>query len=291
MEQPIDGDPEAYYDNYGAREWERLDRDLFHRLEWEGTIEQLDRWLPSEPSSNGSPAVLDAGGGPGRYSVWLANAGYDVTLVDISETQRSIAREKITEQGLSDQIAVERGDVRNLSFEDNAFDATCCLGGPLSHVLDDDQRAQAFAELRRVTTPGGLVFISVMGLLGAVSITVQLAGTVEGDDDDLDLLPDLVREQEYTAALAARHGKEAALFDCHFFRRNELEQSCLDAGLEVETIVALEGVGGVRRTEFDVLDDTDRASIRELNDLLRTDPAVVDFSPHMLAVCRVSTEE
>ncbi|RRJ28265.1 class I SAM-dependent methyltransferase [Halocatena pleomorpha] len=98
MVHPNRTDPETYYDEYGEQEWERLDRDFFHRLEWErldrdffhrleweGTVDQLDTHLPpSDPHH--SPHVLDVGGGAGRYSIWLARRGYTVTLVDLSET-------------------------------------------------------------------------------------------------------------------------------------------------------------------------------------------------------------
>ena len=323
MVDPDRTDPAAYYDDYGEREWERLERSFFHRLEWEGTIEQLGAHLPaiddveasrpvedddssraiegddsrrpiedddsSQAIENPSarPRVLDVGGGAGRYSIWLADRGYDVTLVDLSETQRELAREKIAEHDAEDRVSVEPGDVRDLPHSDDRFDATCCLGGPLSHVLDETKRRAAARELRRVTVPGGPVFVSVMGLLGATMITVQYAGRVEEELDDLVLLPDLVREGDYTPELAERHDIEPAIFDCHFFRRDELAALLSEAGLIVESVVALEGVAATRRSHFEDLGAEDRDAIRELNDLLRTDPTVADVSPHMLAVCRV----
>lgn len=287
MVDPDRTDPETYYDDYGEREWERLDRNFFHRLEWEGTIEQLKADLPPIDTPGDALHVLDVGGGAGRYSIWLAEQGYTVTLVDLSQRQRELAREKLQEHGVADQVTVRAGDVRDLDFEDGTFDATCCLGGPLSHVLDDDERHQAASELRRVTAPGGPVFVSVMGLVGAVMVTVQYTGRVDAEADDITLIPNLVREQDYTANLARRHDKDPVIFDCHFFRRDELVELLSDAGLTVELIAALEGVAGLRRTHFDELDDAARNSIRELNDLLRTDPTLTDVSPHMLAVCRV----
>lgn len=284
MVNPTRTDPETYYNDYGEREWERLDRDFFHQLEWERTIEHLEAHLPTTDSPDDSPHVLDIGGGAGRYSIWLAQQGY-VTLVDLSETQRELAREKLQEHGVSDRVSVHAGDVRDLDFEDDTFDATCCLGGPLSHILDSDERLQGASELRRVTRPGSPVFVSVMGLLGAVMITVQYAGRVDEEADDLTLMPDLVTEQDYTADLAQQHNMDPVIFDCHFFRRNELIDLLSNADLTVDTVVALEGVASLRRTHFEELDDSARDTIRELNDLLRTDPSLADVSPHMLAVC------
>ncbi|WP_121820599.1 class I SAM-dependent methyltransferase [Halostella salina] len=286
MVDPDRTDPETYYDDYGEREWERLDRDFFHRLEWEGTVEQLDDHLPPVDDPADPPRIADVGGAAGRYSVWLAERGYDVTLIEPSEGQRDIAHEKLREHGVADRVTVRDGDVRDLGAADDAFDATLCLGGPLSHVLDADERRQGAAELRRVTAPDGPVFVSVMGLLGAVMITVQYAGRVDDEVDDLALMPDLVRERDYTADLAERNGMEPVIFDCHFFRRDEFADLLSGAGLAVETVAALEGVAALRRSHFEELDEDARETVRTLNDLLRTDGTLADVSPHMLAVCR-----
>lgn len=122
-------DPETYYDEHDEAEWERLDGSFHGRLEWESTVEMLETHLPQRGR------ILDAGGGAGRYAVWLAERGYDVTLVDPSDGQRAIAREKIGERGLEDDVTIREGDVRDLGFDADHFDATLCLGGPLSHVL------------------------------------------------------------------------------------------------------------------------------------------------------------
>jgi len=65
---------ESYYDE-GYDEWSRLDR---HRIEYEMTRRTLDRYI------QGSQKILDVGGGPGRYSIYLAGKGHRVTLVDLS---------------------------------------------------------------------------------------------------------------------------------------------------------------------------------------------------------------
>lgn len=66
---------EEYY-NYQYDEWGRLER---HRVEFEITKRILDKYLPAKSR------VLDVGGGPGRYSIYLAQKGHQVTLLDISE--------------------------------------------------------------------------------------------------------------------------------------------------------------------------------------------------------------
>ena len=68
----------AYYDADPRREWERLSA-LHDRVEYAVSLRALEEHLPSAPA-----AVLDVGGGPGRYAIELARRGYDVTLADLS---------------------------------------------------------------------------------------------------------------------------------------------------------------------------------------------------------------
>jgi ubiquinone/menaquinone biosynthesis C-methylase UbiE len=269
--------PEAYYDEYGAREWERLENGFYSRLEYQETRHFLDRELPE------SGHLLDVGGGAGRYSVELAQQGYDVTLVDRSSRQVELATEKASEHGVMGSMTVQTGDVRDLSFAANTFDATLCLGGPLSHVLDVEERRQAATELRRVTTPGGPVFISVMGRLAALQTISRMAGRVEGSDET-ELLPHLARTGDYDADLLEEFDVEPSSPPMHLFRAAELRELLQSAGLTVHTVTGLESIVSQRRDEFDALEEVHRDTLRETVAALRGDPGVADLSGHILAV-------
>jgi len=166
-------DPEglrAHYDGYGEREWERLERSLHGRVHFEVTRNILMRHLPAEGH------VLDAGCGPGRYAIDLAERGYRVTLVDISEVQLKLAEEKIDEAGARGNISgLKCLDICDLSeFPDASFDAVICLGGALSYVRD--MRHQAVSELIRVAKPGSPLVVSVMSLLGTFHLLAPFDG-------------------------------------------------------------------------------------------------------------------
>ncbi|WP_255196390.1 class I SAM-dependent methyltransferase [Halorarius litoreus] len=273
-------DVAAFYDAYGEREWKRLARDFHHRLEWEVTIEYLDQHLPE------AGPVVDVGGGAGRYSIWLAERGHDVTLLDVSEAQLALAREKAADHGVADRITAGRGDVRDVPVDDDAFAATLCLGGPLSHVLDEQERRDGAAELQRITRSGGPVVVSVMGLLASVTRMLRHAGTLPPEEDETELLPDLVRTGDYDADLLERFDREPTVQQMHLFRADEFESLLASGGLTVETLAALEGPFSQRRDRQDALSAVDREAIRETLAVLREDRCVVDHSAHMLAVCR-----
>jgi SAM-dependent methyltransferase len=270
----VDMDPERHYDEFGAGEWNRLEANPVTRFEYENTLDELREWLPD------SGEVLDAGGGPGRYSVWLADRGHAVEHLDVSAEQVRLARDAAADRGLDDRITCRKGDVVDLPFDDDRFAAACCLGGPISHVVDADDRAAAVRELRRVTAPGGPVFVSVIGRLTAIRDTIR-----HGLDDHPGILPDLGDSGDYTEELVAEHGSDGWA-ECHFFRADEFETLLGDAGLAVERLVGLEGPASVMEPELADASEEAVDAVREVVRALRYDRSVVDLSAHLLAVCR-----
>lgn len=131
---------------YTARydEADRLSRDAVGRLERDRTREILLRHLPAAPAR-----ILDIGGGPGVHAAWLAELGYQVTMIEPVARHREQAAAHGT-------FSVQDGDARALAHEDASADAVLLLG-PLYHLVDPGERAQALAEARRVVRPGGLI--------------------------------------------------------------------------------------------------------------------------------------
>lgn len=164
----------ANYDAAPEREWNRLADGAHGRLEYLVTMHALARHLPaSVPECQ----MLDAGGGPGRYTIALAGQGYRMTLLDLSPALLALASERIA----SAEIAVGRcidavieGSITDLAeFADARFDAVLCLGGVLSHLPDATDRQRALQELRRVLRPGGLLFVSAFNRLAGMRSAVQ----------------------------------------------------------------------------------------------------------------------
>ena len=272
-------DPENYYDDLGDEEWERLERTVKATFEFENTTDYLAEHLPE------SGRVLDVGGAAGRYSVWLAERGYDVTLADLSAAQLDVAREKVREHGVEQRVAIERADVRDLPYADDAFDATTCLGGPLSHVVDEAAREDAVRELRRVTASGGPIFVSVMGFVAVVQNLIKAAPEFP---QGVRQLPGLVETGTYDPELVAKHGIEDPSFvACHFFRADELRELLEANGIAVSVVAGLEGPASNFDSEIEDAGEEDQERIREVVRTVREDPTFADLSNHILAVGRV----
>jgi len=171
----IQYDPEhiaRFYDDYGAREWGRFDLSGMDRVGLEVHLRLLREHIRA------GDRVLDAGAGPGRFTLELARLGARVVAGDISPAQLELHAEKTA--SVEDSIeSRELLDITDLGrFPDGSFDAALCVGGPLSYVLGEADRA--LSELLRVTKQGGTVLLSVMSLLGtARAFFEQISGLID----------------------------------------------------------------------------------------------------------------
>jgi len=263
----------ALYAGDAEREWERLDRDPFHRLEYDTTLHFLSPLLPQVGH------VLDAGGGPGRYSIALAKRGLQVTLLDLTPELLAIAQREAHRAGVQATITCAQGTITDLSrYPDGAFEAVLCLGGPLSHVADAAQRATAVRELARVARSGGLVAVGVMGRFAVV---IEAAEPWPQEIASQSTWQGLWRDGEDEHFVGQYH--------CHFFLPEELEALFVTAGLQVHTRVGLEGIGShhweaVNRLAAEA--PQSYAHWLEAHLALCTHPAIVATSGHILMVAR-----
>jgi SAM-dependent methyltransferase len=263
----------AAYDRYPEREWERLESGAQARLEYLITTHALQQYLPSpDPPRH----LLDAGGGPGRYTLALAACGYFLTLLDLSPALLRFAHQQIAQAALDIQqhiVAIEEGSITDLSrFPDHQFDAVLCLGGPLSHILDERDRQRALHELGRVTRPGGPLFISVMNRLGTYRSAVQW--------------------QRYTALVPPfpRTGIGAigpARAPAYFFLPDEFVTMLGTAGLSVTRVYGCNGLGAHLEEQHlvDLMADPDHwPPWRDLLLATADHANIVGVSNHLLAV-------
>lgn len=95
--------------------------------------------------------ILDAGCGPGLYCERFANAGFDVTGIDISENSIKYAKESAASKGLN--IVYINENYLNMKFY-NAFDAVFIIWQDFC-VLSHDDRAQFLDKVFNALRPEG----------------------------------------------------------------------------------------------------------------------------------------
>jgi cyclopropane fatty-acyl-phospholipid synthase-like methyltransferase len=109
--------------------------------------------------------VLDVGCGLGAPALRMARRyGCRITGVNISAEQVRQGRALIASEGLSDRVAIERGDARSLEFADGSFDSVVCLEAAGDICVNEADKEQLVAEWFRVLRPGGHVGFSDLAL-------------------------------------------------------------------------------------------------------------------------------
>lgn len=102
--------------------------------------------------------MLDLGGGPGRYSLYLSQLGCDVTLADLSQKNVDFALNKAKELGIALQgICVDSRDLTNI--HDGIYDHVLCMG-PMYHLKDEFDRVKTIKECLKKLKSDGTIFVS-----------------------------------------------------------------------------------------------------------------------------------
>ncbi|MED4959014.1 methyltransferase domain-containing protein [Paenibacillus macerans] len=126
-----------------------------HRDQWGARreAEKLIFWLNLPPGAK----VLDLCCGMGRHSLAFAEAGYEVTGVDLSEVLLREAKRNDAKR----IVRWVRADMRNLPLA-GGFDAVVNLFTSFGYFHDDHEHIQVLREVARMLKPGGRFVIDYL---------------------------------------------------------------------------------------------------------------------------------
>lgn len=240
------------------------------QIEFVRTQEILRRHLPPSPAR-----VLDVGGATGIHARWLAEDGYQVTLIDLSPRHIEIARSSLGPLG----VQAEQGDARSLPLDSDSCDAVLLLG-PLYHLQDPADRLTVWQEAQRVVRPGGIVFGAAISRFASL-----FDGLCKGY-----LFEPEFRDIVYRDLATGRHDNpdhQPGWFTTAYFHRPD--EFCAEAettGLTMRELVGLEGLPGWLPFSKDRWGSpAERETILDVARLVQSEPSLAGLSAHMLLIC------
>lgn len=125
-------------------------------VEEEFATDRPQKWLElieSQAPDTRPLRILDAGCGPGFFSVLLSKAGHQVTGIDGSEGMLEHARKNAAHYGASPELL--KGDFGALPFPDGTFDLL--VSRNVTHIIRE--HLKVYGEWLRVLKPGGVLLI------------------------------------------------------------------------------------------------------------------------------------
>lgn len=114
-------------------------------------------YLANKWSELGFKKVLDLGAGLGRHSIFLAQHGFNVSAIDISDYGVNHLKEWAVKENLD--IDVRVCDMVSLPYDDNSFDCVFVYHA-ISHA-DTEGIKKVISEIERVLKQGGEIYTSM----------------------------------------------------------------------------------------------------------------------------------
>lgn len=254
------------YDLNAQKEWERLGGFSF---EFEIAKRYLEKFMRGK-------TVLDIGGGPGRYSVYLAELGYDVTLVDLSEGNVELAKRKFEEYGVNAEAHV--CDARDLSALDLGKFDNVLLMGPLYHLSAVSDREKCVTEAKKHLADDGVLFASFITITAGLNYYYDTAPENLIDEPALDLFDRMAKDETWSGRAFTQATFINSVEVLPFFER---------LGFEKLALVGQEGLTGPRLTAIESASEKVRQKYLEISLKVCENPQYYAYSNHLLYAGRV----
>ncbi|MGI6151525.1 MAG: class I SAM-dependent methyltransferase [Christensenellales bacterium] len=260
----------AFYDTNAQEEWNRLEA---HPFEFALTTHMMDRYV--QPGHR----VLDIGGGPGRYSLYYAQKGCDVTLVDLSSANVALAREKAKELGVG-VTALEKNCLElselNLGEFDHVF-----LMGPLYHLTEEADRIQAVRVALKHLKKGGNLYCSfILDFAGIIFDMKNGPGILPVDMEHPDarrLIDSVISGEGYAGP---------AFTDAFFINQRQIEPFMARFGLQKLHLFGQEGILAPNEKQILTYPEEEQALWIEVAKRFLELPELLAYSEHAMFIGR-----
>jgi ubiquinone/menaquinone biosynthesis C-methylase UbiE len=260
---------EQFYDAEVQMEWERLEQ---HRMEFAITMRALTDYLPAVPQ-----AILDDGGGPGKYTLALSKLGYQVTLLDLSQRNLNVARQKAHESEISIHQYIHGNALDLSSLDAKSFNAVLLLG-PLYHLHTESERQQAVREAWRVIRPGGLIFAAFITRFAAFRELAKVSPST--------FFEKRAEWEEILQTGIYRVGPGFSFTDAYFAHPSEIRPLMEEAGFETLDLIGCEGIVARNEEQVNLLTGEAWQAWVDLNYRLSKEPSLYGAADHLLYVGR-----
>lgn len=237
----------------------RLNYSKASRVEFLTTVDYIEKYLKSDDK------ILDLGAGAGEYSLYFAEAGYEVTAVELAQANLEKFKKKIQPDM---KLDLHHGNALDLSrFKEDSFDIVLLLG-PLYHLENEADRQTCIKEAKRVCKPDGAIFFAFIS-------------------NDMVILTELCYIPEFLKGNSYDHDSfKVEDFPFVFFTLDQMREMLTHAGVKILKEVASDGASELIANKINELDDESYEMYLKYHFYCCEKPEMLGRSNHLLFIGR-----
>ncbi|MDS0526138.1 class I SAM-dependent methyltransferase [Clostridium sp. SHJSY1] len=250
-----------WYDNL-YDEWERLD---YHKIEFDITKRYLDKFIVGK-----NLEIFDIGGGPGRYSLYLAEKDHKVTLLDLSQKNIEVAKTKAKEFNIELEEYIH-GNALELDKYNQKYDVILLMG-PLYHLIKEDDRRLVLKNALRLLKSDGIIVVSFISKYAPIQ-------------DNLTYLCKIKEINDLFKYLENGENKEEDGFTTAYFSGpKEARKFLSNYNIKELVFAGVENILGCKEKEICLLEEEQYNKWIDVGFRLSTDENLIGTSQHFLYI-------
>ena len=259
-----------YLDYYAKfNEDERLISQNITRLEFDTTVRQL------EPHIRSAKTLTELGAATGRYSIYYAKAGLDVTAVELvpeltTKLDTNAKSHKV-------KIHIHEANAKDVPFIESDSQDVVLVLGPLYHIQNEADRKAVIHEAHRILKPNGVVAIAYISRFFIAGLLAKISGKLVSNE---------VLSELNEAGVVTSMDVDAFFRTGYFAKPSEIEALAEGAGLNVERHVATDGHGRYMSTEMNALSESQYQAWLQYHLSVCDEPSLLGSSNHGLVIAR-----
>lgn len=205
------------------------------KIEYITSMKYIHEYIPTDRDKR-DIHIIDIGAGTGKYSVALAEEGYDVTAIEPVRHNLGLLKAK------KSNVNAKQGNALNLKkYPENFYDIVL-LFGPMYHLYSHEDKLKALTEAKRICRMGGIILVAyIMNEYGVITYGFKEKHIIES-----------IEGGRLTEDFQICSGPED-LYD--YIRMENINRLNEDAGLERIKIITPDGAANFMRPYLNSLSD------------------------------------
>ncbi|GAB3522189.1 methyltransferase domain-containing protein [Photobacterium alginatilyticum] len=257
----------GYYANFD--EEQRLVCQNITRIEFDTTINQLETF--TQPAKK----LTELGAATGRYSIYYAQKGLEVTAVELVPELVSQLEDNAAEQGV--ELSIHEANVTDVHFVPDSSQDIVLILGPLYHIQNESDRQAVIKEAHRILKPNGVAAFAYISRFFVAGLLAKMSSA---------LVTPLVLGELHETGLVTSKDVDAFFRTGYFATPAEVEDLAQSAGFNIEKHVATDGFGRYIGAEINSLSESEYQAWLQHHLLVCSEPSLLGSSNHGLVIAR-----